>query len=309
VLVSAVSACPEGHVACRVCYVAWLGGKSVCPTCEHATDERNLVRNRSLDNLIDKMHMRCKNSAVAVDTKADVATWRQKKLKAMRARERENEAAAPPPESEAASEELEQELEQLMAMQKKNLKDLDVLPPHGVGAAPGPSSDTDACKWTGFVGQHAEHLDVCEYQPLACSFANVGCTDTPLRKDAQRHEKWDCDFRTICPHCCNSFAALHLHEGRCQLAEIECPNAGCGKTVARRSMTDHRDVCGREEVWCPFGCRERMPRAGGFSQQSRSLSGRGVVPPGARSCLCSLSGFLHNHNRGLSVGYCATKIP
>jgi len=53
-----------------------------------------------------------------------------------------------------------------------------------------------------------------------------------------------------------------VHESSCPEAQIECPNVGCGVTVARRSMEEHRGGCGREEVECPCpGCDERVARA------------------------------------------------
>ena len=37
-----VSACPEGHPACRSCYTKWLALKRECPQCRHPT-----LRNKS----------------------------------------------------------------------------------------------------------------------------------------------------------------------------------------------------------------------------------------------------------------------
>ena len=44
-------------------------------------------------------------------------------------------------------------------------------------------------------------------------------------------------------------------------AQIECPNAGCGVTVSRTKIGEHRGGCGWEKVGCPCpGCEERMAR-------------------------------------------------
>ncbi|KAJ1477828.1 hypothetical protein T484DRAFT_1819887 [Baffinella frigidus] len=48
----------------------------------------------------------------------------------------------------------------------------------------------------------------------------------------------------------------------CPVTQVECPNAGCGGTLARGSIREHRGGCGREEVECEYpGCEERMARA------------------------------------------------
>ena len=65
--------------------------------------------------------------------------------------------------------------------------------------------------------------------------------------------------------CCSWQGKLSEMEGHfaqsCPEEQIECPNAGCGETLARRSMAEHRGACGREEVACPCpGCEERMAR-------------------------------------------------
>ena len=56
-----------------------------------------------------------------------------------------------------------------------------------------------------------------------------------------------------------ALCSLPEHVGICPDAHIECPNAGCDVTVARRIMVVHRSVCGREKVACPF-CEERVAR-------------------------------------------------
>ena len=119
------------------------------------------------------------------------------------------------------------------------------------------------CGWRGRVSQLAAHLaESCAYEPVPCPNAAAGCQESVLRKDAARHASETCEYRSRrCAHCrallmsCN----LPVHERICPQAQIECPNIGCGVTVARRSMAKHRVVCGREQVKCPcLGCEERM---------------------------------------------------
>jgi hypothetical protein len=122
------------------------------------------------------------------------------------------------------------------------------------------------CSWRGRVCELAGHLaQSCLHEAVKCPNAVAGCTESMLRKDAVRHASETCAYRkNRCAHCGNAFEARALvgHEGSCPEAQIECPNAGCGVTVARGGMGEHRGVCGREEVECLCpGCEEWMVRA------------------------------------------------
>ncbi|KAJ1491248.1 hypothetical protein T484DRAFT_1775196 [Baffinella frigidus] len=121
------------------------------------------------------------------------------------------------------------------------------------------------CSWRGRVCDLAGHLsESCGWEAVKCPNAVAGCTESVLRKDAARHASETCAYRkNRCAHCAIAFEARALagHEGSCPEAQIECPNAGCGATVARGGMAEHRGLCGREEVECPCpGCEERMAR-------------------------------------------------
>ncbi|KAJ1491244.1 hypothetical protein T484DRAFT_1933658 [Baffinella frigidus] len=122
------------------------------------------------------------------------------------------------------------------------------------------------CSWRGRVCELAGHLsESCGWEAVKCPNAVAGCTESVLRKDSARHASETCAYRkNRCAHCAIAFEARALagHEGSCPSAQIECPNAGCGVTVARGGMAEHRGLCGREEVECPCpGCEERMARA------------------------------------------------
>ena len=122
------------------------------------------------------------------------------------------------------------------------------------------------CCWRGRVCELAGHLnESCAYEFGGCPNAVAGCKELVLRKDAARHASETCAYRQeLCQHCRDPFEVRNLpgHEGVCPEAQLECPNAGCGESVARRNMAEHRGGCGREEVGCPCpGCKERMARA------------------------------------------------
>ena len=45
------SGCPDGHAACRICYVECLDRKEECPQCRHPTDESMCVLSREPQSL------------------------------------------------------------------------------------------------------------------------------------------------------------------------------------------------------------------------------------------------------------------
>lgn len=49
----------------QVCYVKYLreSAQQQCVTCLHPTDESRLVRNRHLENVINKLRVKCKHAA------------------------------------------------------------------------------------------------------------------------------------------------------------------------------------------------------------------------------------------------------
>jgi hypothetical protein len=115
------------------------------------------------------------------------------------------------------------------------------------------------CSWVGKVCDLPVHLsESCGFEPMKCPNAVAGCKKSVLRKDITRHASVTCAYRKVpCAHCHTTFEAHVGHEGRCPKALIMCPNRGCGATVCRDSMGDHRGVCGWEEVECPSPCCEK----------------------------------------------------
>ncbi|KAJ1494542.1 hypothetical protein T484DRAFT_1765259 [Baffinella frigidus] len=106
-----------------------------------------------------------------------------------------------------------------------------------------------------------EHEGRCPRATIECP--NEGCTESLLRKDLPGHEA-TCEHRVVnCRHCWRKVAyrSLAEHEGRCPLAEIECPNEGCGVRMIRGHMNLHRERCLEEEVACPCPkCDARLLR-------------------------------------------------
>ena len=53
----------------------------------------------------------------------------------------------------------------------------------------------NGCGWTGELGDLDTHLEGpnhrsrCDFEPVACKYAKVGCEEKPLRKDVKKHEE------------------------------------------------------------------------------------------------------------------------
>ena len=60
VMVKPASGCPEGHCFCEQCFVQALARNKSCPACRaRVKDAKTLVPNRTAENLIAKLWLRC----------------------------------------------------------------------------------------------------------------------------------------------------------------------------------------------------------------------------------------------------------
>ncbi|KAJ1478779.1 hypothetical protein T484DRAFT_1960447, partial [Baffinella frigidus] len=258
VLEQPTTGCPEGHAFCRQCYVAELALSKQCPTCGHATKESRLQMCRPLEGLIGQLRIRCMHGPEE--------------------EEGGGKGGAPPRAKRARLEHAK--LEPLQSMSADDLRDELGRQGMATGGERGElvarldekrrndagGEEAQSCGWRGRVCELPGHLgESCAYERVACPNAVAGCKESMLRKDAALHASETCEYRnSICSHCRNPFEARALpeHETSCPEAGLECPNAGCGVMVTRRSMGEHRGGCGREKVECPCpGCEERMARA------------------------------------------------
>ena len=110
------------------------------------------------------------------------------------------------------------------------------------------------CRWKGTVSEFPWHLAECGFEAVGCPHAAAGCTASVLRKEATCHASETCEYRQVaCQHCSTFFQANALpgHEGSCPELPVDCPNAGCGVTVASKDLAQHRGGCEREVVDCP----------------------------------------------------------
>ncbi|KAJ1494541.1 hypothetical protein T484DRAFT_1765258, partial [Baffinella frigidus] len=79
-LAKPVSGCPEGHSFCRVCYIKALRERRLCPTCRHPADKSTLVANRTAENLIAQLRVRCEHAPKESVEEAGSPTAKRAKL-------------------------------------------------------------------------------------------------------------------------------------------------------------------------------------------------------------------------------------
>ena len=239
--------CPEGHALCRDCYLESLSRKKECPVCYRPTDEVMLRRSQSLQDFVGNLRVRCKHGL---------------------------EEGIPPPEAQRcnpepvksmSTDDVRKELEQRgMSCKGRRGRLVARLKEHR-------QHDTcqqaaHLCSWRGRISQLQLHLaETCGYESVECINSAMGCRESMLRKDAARHASETCEHRPSrrAPSSTLSVTRdLQENEVSCPEGQADCLNAGCGDTVASRSMAEHRGVCGREEVACPCpGCDVRGTRS------------------------------------------------
>ena len=52
----------------------------------------------------------------------------------------------------------------------------------------------------------------------------------------------------------HSLGLAEQHEGQCQYAKLQCPNAGCTVVLNRQALDEHRQQCPLRRLRCPNGC-------------------------------------------------------
>ena len=234
VMVKAVIGCPEGHTFCRVCLSKALVHDDRCPTCRWApVQKESLVANRTADNLIAKLAIRCEHAP------------------------KENPVGVGPLTAKRAK------------VAPKTMKALrDALVNRGLDSN-GDKNDLVArleedckqvCTWTGSCGQFAGHRAECVRVTVKCPYK--GCMASPLRTGLAKHQS-TCGshhFQCICGENIPR-RLLAEHEALCPKVEIECPNEGCMNEHPRVIMYLHREDCEYEEVTCLSpGCDARLLR-------------------------------------------------
>ena len=120
------------------------------------------------------------------------------------------------------------------------------------------------CEWSGRVKELEKHMKRCTHKLKACP---NNCSELIYPVELEKHLKDICTHRsTTCPYC--HITDIHKiitgsHYSECTEVPIACPNKECDEIHVRRLMEDHRDVCSKEIVFCPYvkvGCQEKVKR-------------------------------------------------
>ena len=119
------------------------------------------------------------------------------------------------------------------------------------------SNKSRGCGKDMLVGELQDHLQVCQYVEVTCSY---GCGESLLRKDLKDHEENQCPKRpTNCEYCNDSgefkFITSAEHLESCPDYPVECPKQ-CKdgeevRRVKRKDLAKHSKVCPLEPVECP----------------------------------------------------------
>lgn len=120
-------------------------------------------------------------------------------------------------------------------------------------------NEEKGCCWSGSLGQYDAHIAECGFVTVGCP--NDGCTEKILRSGLEEHLTGFCVRRLLdCTLCKEKIASedipTHCQE-RCPKVEVTCDNTGCSVKVFRCDLADHREVCKKAVINCPFsdfGC-------------------------------------------------------
>ncbi|KAJ1491899.1 hypothetical protein T484DRAFT_1932350 [Baffinella frigidus] len=226
--VEPTSGCPEGHACCRACYESVLQSRSQkCPTCRKPTSTENLVRQRPLEELLNKTMVRCKNAKAG-----DAAAPGNEGPASKRARISQPAGGVAAAEGEAA----------------------------GGCAWTGPLGDVEAH----LKSSCGFELVPCKFSaPSRFEDEDDVCDELVLRRVQEEHAA-ECQYRPVqCRHC-QTTVCLHQMEGHeryCLEKVVECANQGCSAVMKQGEMDEHCDTCEFQSVACPcHGCRTRLLR-------------------------------------------------
>ncbi|CAG2202933.1 unnamed protein product [Mytilus edulis] len=111
-------------------------------------------------------------------------------------------------------------------------------------------------EFTRFIG----HAERCRYRPIKCP--NKSCQTFLPKWCVDKHVE-ECPLtRLTCPSTMlREEEAFHLDA--CEMAEVSCPNIGCGRPMARNKIKQHNLDCLLANISCPNsgrGCKTRDKR-------------------------------------------------
>ena len=208
------SGCREGHSFCRACLTKALRKQRRCPTCrQHISWTSDLVPNRTAENIIATMKLRCEGSEAARPSAAKRARLA--------------------PAASLTAEALKNDLQQ------RGLATSGNKPEQAARLEEDRKKDA-GCRWRGRVGELSAHRDECAWGEVKCP--HKGCMESPLRMDLPEHEAI-CGHRQVaCSYCfrCMARHSLVAHQrGGCVYGQVACPCPGCDALFFRKDIDAH----------------------------------------------------------------------
>lgn len=109
------------------------------------------------------------------------------------------------------------------------------------------------CYWENELHLLHDHLKICSCEMIACPRT---CGLSVERRNKEFHVANICRLRPFkCEHCLRmgTFDSITgTHYNACREYPLKCPNECSNKTIKRKDMKSHIDVCPLEEVICMF---------------------------------------------------------
>ena len=114
------------------------------------------------------------------------------------------------------------------------------------------------CDWSGILEDYDCHISECGFVMVDCP--NEGCMEKVPRNNLEKHHTELCQRRLVdCASCEGKvpFNDIPTHPDVCPNVEIVCGNIGCSAKFFRYELAQHKRVCKRTIIDCPFnelGC-------------------------------------------------------
>ena len=110
------------------------------------------------------------------------------------------------------------------------------------------------CDWSGILDDYERHINECGFMVVDCP--NEGCKDKITRNNLEKHSTESCHRRLVDCACCKGkvpFDESPMHPEVCPNVEITCDNNGCSVKFYRYELVQHKKVCKKAVINCPFG--------------------------------------------------------
>ncbi|XP_071127075.1 uncharacterized protein [Mytilus edulis] len=106
-----------------------------------------------------------------------------------------------------------------------------------------------------------KHSETCLFASFLCN----KCGQIIIKKDIHEHEKYCIKSETKCKLCKKTMLREEelFHLDVCEMVVVSCPNIGCGITIARHKISQHKSKCLLTNICCPNserGCNARDKR-------------------------------------------------